>query len=279
MKLIKKLKSAKLKAIISGLLFYLFNSGMACADGLSDLENALTRLQSKMPMSAVIELSYTQKREEDSPIESGNVAVSLDDNDNGLQITYNKALLEKMAFETQQKSLNDDAITPTLSSINRLSPRNLQTMLSAATGLRDRIKQLSFIDEKKQSYQGREVRVLSFDMPIETIIDDKKAREFVTKFKASYRIWIEDDGTPVETQMTFKGKGSAYVFFSLEAKSSAVSKYRVSNGRLLRTQSESKFAYSSPFGDSETTELETLSFSDEETAKIADISETDKAAF
>jgi hypothetical protein len=241
-----------------------FTSSILCgqvyADGLSDLKQALSRLQGKSEVSASFELVTFEKRDEEE--KNGQIKIHLKEDMTGLQITHDQKVLDQLDLESKNKDENEDAKTPTLNAINRLSTSSLRGALSASSHLERRINKATFLGEKNELYQGQSVRLLSFDMPVEAIIDDKKVRGYVNKFEGTYQVLIADDGTPLEIAMTFKGKGSAFVFFTLKASGTSISKYQVINGRLINVFKEYKNKNSSVFGDYELTGTEVIDLLD-----------------
>ena len=79
---------------------------------------------------------------------------------------------------------------------------------------------------------------LGFELPMEAIISDKTTRKYVDKFDASYHITIDKEGNPVESEMSFKGRGRAYIVLSVKAELSAKSTYQVYGERLLQLTNE-----------------------------------------
>ena len=45
---------------------------------------------------------------------------------------------------------------------------------------------------------------------------------------------INDEGVPVETRLSYSGKGSAYIFFSMSAESEITSQFKIEGTRLVR---------------------------------------------
>ena len=60
---------------------------------------------------------------------------------------------------------------------------------------------------------------------------------------------INDQGVPVETRLTYSGKGSAYLFFSMSAESEITSQFKVEGTRLVRINKTVESSSSSTFND------------------------------
>lgn len=219
------------------------------ADGLSDLKNALHKLQGQKPIAATMKSSFVDQH--DKQITSGEVLVRLNDNEQGFHVTYSTSELAKIAVEKKAKAKNEDALAPTLDAAIKLNAIELQKTLSSSSNLVDFIEQTTFISEEKVMLKDQEVRLLTFDLAMETLITNKRTRKYVDDFSASYQIWIKPDGTPVESKLTFNGSGSAYLVLSVEAYGENIEYYQVIEERLVLVGSESIRGSKSFFGDFE----------------------------
>ena len=245
--------------------------GSAYADGLADLKQALVRLQAESQISAVLDSMIVSQRGEDSDrvVKRGKVQVFLKDGTDGLQVTYSNEVMRNIEAEARAKIANEEAETPTLDALRELSATDFRTMLSAASSLERRLSQAQFVEETTTQYQGQPARVLHFTLPVESVINDKKTRGYVSKFESEYRVTIADDGSPLESHFEYRGKGRAYIVIRVEAFGSNSAQYQVMNGRLLRVRSEDKSGYSSTFGDGESVETYTLKPSQSAASTIA----------
>lgn len=235
---------------------------VAQADGLNDMKNALNRLQGNSQINA--ELASTTLNNRDEKITKGEVKVWLKDDETGLQVLYSDDILEKMELEARQRIEDEDAETVTLNAIDRINATELHEMLSAASSLLRRIDQAQFVDEQQDQYKDETVRLLRFNIPVEQIIRDKKTRSYVSKFSASYTIWIDDDGTPLQTRLEYSGKGRAYLFFKITASGSETAKYQVVDDRLVMLTQESNNENDTSFGVYENQEMRTLQVQENE---------------
>ncbi len=229
---------------------------MAFADGLSDLKSALERLQGNSPISAILEATIIENQGEgkDKVVKNGNVEINLQDGEQGLQITYSNQVLKNADEESNLRVKDEDADTPTLNAVDRLEATELRALLSSASSLLRRLEQATFIDEQEVVYYGKAVRVLNFELPMRTIVNNKKTREYVDKFEGKFQVIIDDDGTPLETQLNFKGNGRAYIVLSLKAYGTGTTKFKVVNERLVTVHQEFTNGYESTFGERETTQ-------------------------
>lgn len=211
--------------------------GKAMADGLADLKNALANLKGNSPVTAQITNVFEQARGEGDEIvvKKGYVQVKASDDINGLQVFYDAQTLRLMDEESLAKAEDEDAPTPTLMGLNNnLGTMDMRLKFSSAAHLEKRISQSTFVSEKEIEHEGKTLRKLTFDMPMEAIITDKTTRGYVDKFDASYTIIIDANGNPVESELNFNGKGRAYIVLSVKAEVFSKSTYQVLNDRLLQ---------------------------------------------
>ena len=214
------------------------------ADGLTELNNALDKLNGKSTIMGTLETAYQQERGRKKKIKktNGYASVKLIDDINGLQVVYSSETLAKIAQEENEKQSNEEANTPTLNAIDDIDAGELSNMLSAAAQLRRSLNKAKFTREEVIDYQGKEMRELHFDLPLEAIITDKEVRSYVNDFKGDYSVVIDEAGVPVQSKLSFDGKGSIYIFFKLSINQSMTYFYQVVDDRLVnyRKQFERK---------------------------------------
>ncbi|TPH16513.1 hypothetical protein [Litorilituus lipolyticus] len=210
------------------------------ADGLTDLNQALKQLNGNSPIKATLETSYSQKRgrKKEIKVTSGFAQVNLMDAPSGLQVTYSNETLIKLEHERNEKETNEEVNTPTLNAINDIEATELSSMLSAASNLKRSLIKAKFVNEENILFEGKKARILHFDLPLEAIITNKEVRGYVNDFNGKYNITIDDDGVPLQSELSFDGKGSIYLFFKLSINQSRKYYYRVVDDRLVNFRQE-----------------------------------------
>ena len=221
------------------------------ADSLSDLQQALVKLDGSHPISGVLNVSFEESRGEgkDKKLKTGAIKSTLSESNAGLDIRYSKDVLLQIAQENRIKLADEEADTPALNGAEILSASSLIPILSSAQKILDAISQGKLRGETQIEYFDQQVRVLDFELPLESFIDDKKTRGYVDKFKGSYKVLINEQGVPVETRLSYSGKGSAYLFFSMSAESEITSQFHVQGTRLVRINKTVQSSSSSTFND------------------------------
>ena len=240
----------------------------ASADGLSDLKSTLATLNGSEPIKATLstQTSYQQGEGKSKLVKEGHGQVLLTANKSGLQVTYSDEILAKLEQEARAQIQDENAPTPTLNAINRNSATELKNILSAASSIDRMITLATFIDEQPFEQNGQNLRKLTFDLPMNAIINDKRTREYVKKFASNYKVIIDDEGLPLSSTLTFSGKGRAYIVLSVKAHGYSKATYQVVNQRLVQTMEESGSTFDSTFGYSERYEKNHLTFTQQKYA-------------
>lgn len=210
------------------------------ADGLTDLNKALIKLEGKSSISAILQSAFTEERGRKKKIKitSGLAHVQLLDDLKGLQVTYSNEVLTQLEEEENEKERNEEANTPTLNAINDIEASDLRAMLSAAPKLSRSLIKAQFLREEAITYQEEDARILHFNLPLEAIISDKDVRAYVSEFEGKYKVIIDKNGVPLQAKLTFEGSGSAYIFFKLSINQSRTYFYRVIDDRLVNYRNE-----------------------------------------
>ncbi|RHW75378.1 hypothetical protein [Colwellia sp. RSH04] len=230
------------------------------ADGLTDLNRALSQLSGNSTITATLETAYSQKRGRKKEIKttSGFAQVFLVDAPTGLQVTYSNDTLLKLESERDEKETDEEVNTPTLNAINDIEASELSSMLSAASNLKRSLIKAEFINEEEIQFSGSKARILHFDLPLEAIITNKEVRGYVDDFKGKYNITIDEQGVPLQANLSFEGKGSIYLFFKLSINQSRKYFYQVVDDRLVNVRQEFERKQKSTFDKRDSSGYKTL---------------------
>ncbi|MGJ8694071.1 MAG: hypothetical protein ACSHW0_16505 [Thalassotalea sp.] len=222
------------------------------ADTVGELNKTLTKFSAKSPIQAELHSSFLDVFDGDK--KQGEVRVNLVVNNAGFNTIYDTATLANMSREAVEKSRDEDKKSPTIDAAYKLNTVGMHRMLSAAESLQQFLYNAELIEERFVVEDGKSFKQLSFNIPMESLVRNKKTRQYVDDFESEYNLWLDENGIPVKSHLTFKGEGSAYVFFNLEAYGENTSQYQVVNDRLIEFQHSSKNGSKSVFGDFERNE-------------------------
>ena len=219
------------------------------ANSLEKLQARLAQLEGNSPITAQFSNQIENIRGEgkEQRIRTGEANLGLSDDGSGLQVHYSQALLTQVEEEQAAKTENEEVNTPAMMALENLDAIDFQNMISAAPGLQRLIQRSSFagIIESEEMVEGE--TVLEFDLPLEAIIDDKKTREYVNTFEGQFRVTVAEDGTPLRSNISFHGKGRAWVLMSISAWLERETQYQLSGDRLLQINRDGKGGFSTSF--------------------------------
>ena len=184
--------------------------------------------------------------------------MTLADGAPGFQLTYSNTVLDKIESEQVLKDQDEEANTPTTNAMNRLDTTQLNQMLSAAPSLARFINKASFVDETPTEFQNQSARRLTFDLPLESLVDSAEVREYVDEFEGKYSVIIDNKGVPLQSILSFNGSGSAFVIFSVEMSQTNTTNYQQHGDRLVMIKQETQRSSTSTFADTESTEIKRL---------------------
>lgn len=215
-------------------------SNVAHADGLTDLKTALTRLSGHTPVKGVLE-SKTWNRQgsgKDAEERNGLASVLIEDSPRGLQMVYSRELLSKAEAEELAREKDKKIQTPTLSAMRDISSGELRPMIFAARTLSRAIEKGVFKAEKSENYAGKPARLLTFDIPVESL--SEKEREYTKKFESTLSVWIAADGTPLASRSVQSSSNRAFMVVSWEQASDEQNVYAQVGERLVTIRKETK---------------------------------------
>lgn len=221
------------RAMLSSLFVLLSLSGSAQADGLSDLKAALARLHGQAPIKAVLEARTWVRHGDGKDLEEdqGQASVSIDDNARGLQIFYSKDMLARAESEERAKEKDPKSKTPTLGAMREFDSNALRPMIWAAANLSRMMEKAKLKTEKADTYNGKPARLLSFDIPIDSL--SEKDKKYVKKFDGGIDVWIAADGTPLGSRSHQNVSGRAFIVISFESKNEDEQVYQLVGDRLI----------------------------------------------
>ncbi|MDB2374055.1 hypothetical protein N9W11_05785 [Psychrosphaera haliotis] len=224
---------------------------------MKKLNDALSELGEAVPVSGHVVVSFNKVEGDGkkSKEKSGQVALMVREDMNGLTTSYSTNVLKNMKQESAAKLKDEDASTPTIDAINDFSMSNINNLLSPIDSLNQLLKSatLTRVENLKEQVEG--ASKLHFTLPVEAIITNKRTREYVDKFDGEMTLTVKADGTPIELLANYNGSGRAYVVFSVKAAGTRLQRFDVVGNRLVMTMRESFSSYDSTFGKGENSEV------------------------
>ena len=211
---------------------------LAYADGLSDMKAALLRLKGGASIKAEVESKTWsgQDVDKDTTEHEGLISVTVEDNQRGFSVLLSKDLLTKLEAEERAKEQDKKAKTPTLAALGAASITSLRPLVSAATSIASMIEGTAFKAERMDSFDGKPVRMLSFEHGIDSLPEE--GRKYVKKLSGLIDIWIAADGTPLASRKVLDLHGRAFLVATFDSKDSDEKVYNVIGDRLVVVKHE-----------------------------------------
>ncbi len=210
------------------------------ADGLGDLRNALTGLKGQTPVKGTVEVSSWRRSGEgkEATETSGGASAWVEDGPQGLKMQWSRQLLQQVDQEALAKKANPQAKTPATVGLGAMGPRQVNGLLNAAGDMLRTLDGATLTGEAKEAWNGRQVRVLSFTLPLTGM--GERERKMVKEFKLTAKVWIDDDGTPLAMSSNANVSGRAYVVFTFSQADETTTTYAKVGDRLVVAKSETK---------------------------------------
>ena len=215
------------------LILLLVLPALAWADGPSDLQANLRRLNGHAPVK--VNVTYTNSQEAKSflqPVTSqGSLQFQVREDGSLLQVDWNLPQLGAVDGEERLLTQDPGVGTPVRDAIKELDARWLDQLLNQAGVLSQFLESAHFKKESSEPYQGRSAKALVFTFD-PNIRPDHRGR--VSHTEGTLKVWIGEDGIPVasETLMDYEGKHSR-LYGRFHSKCLVKTTYAVINQRLV----------------------------------------------
>lgn len=215
-------------------------SPMAMADGLTDFRNALSRLQSNDPIAANAQFKlFGRSGEHDELIErEGLIRMRLEDGTDGLRAIYSPELVAQLHAEELAKIEDENVKNSALNAVGQFEYWEWRELFYPAAQLELVLERYNFVGETADTFNGHSRRLLTFEMPKEKI--DKNYRKYVKKYSNQLKIWINDKGIPLASQLTEEGTGRIFIVIGFSFKNEVHTEYLQRGDRLLAVKREVK---------------------------------------
>lgn len=215
-------------------------SPMVMADGLADFRNALTRLQSTAPIAVNAQFKlFGRSGEHNELIErEGLINLRLEDGAGGLRVSYSPELVAQLHAEELAKIEDENVKNSALNAVGQFEYWEWRELLYPAAQLELVLERYRFISETEDEFNGHSRRLLMFEMPKEKI--DKNYRKYVKKYSNQLKIWINNEGIPLASQLTEEGTGRIFIVIGFSFKNEIHTEYQRRGDRLLAVKREVK---------------------------------------
>lgn len=221
-------------------LLLVLSPRLLCADSLTDLKTALQGLKGQAPIKGTVEVSTWRKSGEgkEATETAGQASAWVEDGAQGMKMQWSRSLLQQIEQEAQARKINSKAKTPATAGMGAMAPRTVSGMVHQAPELLRQLETATLTAETRETWNGRQVRALTFTVPLTGI--GEKERKMVKDYKGTAKILLDDDGTPLALTRKTYTAGRAYVVITFNSDEEVTQTFAKVGDRLVCTRFESK---------------------------------------
>ncbi|HEX7518264.1 MAG TPA: hypothetical protein VF345_13375 [Chthoniobacterales bacterium] len=230
------------------LLFLLAAPALLFADGLADVRATLQKLQSDQPLRARVEIKTRRLGgESDKQKQSEAIsAVIVESNPQGLTLSWSPEQIKQSRKAAWAQTANPDAPKSDLATLKALAGGEALNLLDAADPLRRGLEKAVLQEDKRDTYQGKPVRLLVIRVDLGL---DEEERKALKSSEAILKLWLDGDGVPLAMERDIRARFSKFLigFRVLEHETR---EFQRAGGRLVVTRA-SKDSSGSGLGHSD----------------------------
>jgi hypothetical protein len=206
--------------------------GLLRADALAELKSALAHLNGQEPVRVSVDYQFWSRQGEDKTpiISEGRSAAFVEENPQGLKMSWSRALLQAAAQEAKAQALDPEKRASTRRAIEALKAVEVSDYLNGAPELLRTLEQGQLLEDKAEAWQGKPARLLSFKLTPKL---SKQNQKYVKELEATAKVWVGTDGMPLAAETQLRMKGRALVVISFEQKEQEFFAFQRVGNRLM----------------------------------------------
>jgi len=230
------------------LLFLLAAPALVFADGLADVRATLQKLQSDQPLRARVEIKTRRLGgESDKQKQSQAIsAVIVESGPQGLTLSWSPEKIKQSRKAAWAETANPDAPKSDLATLKALAAGEALNLLDAADPLRRGLEKAVLQEDKRDTYQGKSVRLLVIRVDLGL---DEEERKALKTSEAILKLWLDGDGVPLAMERDVQARFSKFLI-GFRVHEHETREFERSGGRLVITRA-SKDNSGSGLGHSE----------------------------
>jgi hypothetical protein len=230
------------------LLFLLAAPALLFADGLTDVRATLQKLQSDQPLRARVEIKTRRLGgESDKQKQSQAIsAVIVESGPQGLTLSWSPEQIKQSRKAAWAETANPDAPKSDLATLKALAAGEALNLLDAADPLRRGLEKAVLQEDKRDTYQGKSVRLLVIRVDLGL---DEEERKALKTSEAILKLWLDGDGVPLAMERDVQARFSKFLI-GFRVHEHETREFERSGGRLVITRA-SKDNSGSGLGHSE----------------------------
>lgn len=147
-----------------------------------------------------------------------------------LIIYYPQTLLERIDKERQENEKDPDSPMPIRIAAESINISEICNLITAQETLIRLLKIASLVTQSNSRYKEQDAALVEFDVQLNL---SKQEKKYVKHFTSKLKLWLDENGLPLASEMHFTMKGRAFLVVSFEGENSETIEYRVCQNRLL----------------------------------------------
>lgn len=236
------------------LLFLLAAPASLFADGLTDARATLQKLQSDQPLRARVEIKTRRLGGESDKQKQSQAtsAVMVESGPQGLTLSWSPEQIKQSRKAAWAQTANPDAPQSDLATLKALAAGEALNLLDAADPLRRGLENAVLQEDRRDTYQGKSVRLLVIKVDLGL---DEEERKALKSSEAILKLWLDGDGVPLAMERDIQARFSKFLIgFRLHEHETR--EFQRAGGRLVVTHA--KDSSGSGFGHSDESHTTTI---------------------
>ena len=230
------------------LLFLVTAPALLFADGLADVRATLQKLQSDQPLRARVEIN-TRRLGGESDKQKQSQAISsliVESGPQGLTLSWSPEQIKQSRKAAWTQTANPDAPKSDLATLKALAAGEALNLLDAADPLRRGLEKAVLQEERRDTYQGKPVRLLVIKVDLGL---DEEERKALKSSEALLKLWLDGEGVPLAMERDIQARFSKFLI-GFRVHEHETREFQRAGGRLVVTRA-SKDSSGSGFGHSD----------------------------
>jgi len=230
------------------LLFLVTAPALLFADGLADVRATLQKLQSDQPLRARVEINTRRLGGESDKQKQSQATSSLivESGPQGLTLSWSPEQIKQSRKAAWTQTANPDAPKSDLATLKALAAGEALNLLDAADPLRRGLEKAVLQEERRDTYQGKPVRLLVIKVDLGL---DEEERKALKSSEAILKLWLDGEGVPLAMERDIQARFSKFLI-GFRVHEHETREFQRAGGRLVVTRA-SKDSSGSGFGHSD----------------------------
>ena len=230
------------------LLFLVTAPALLFADGLADVRATLQKLQSDQPLRARVEINTRRLGGESDKQKQSQATSSLivESGPQGLTLSWSPEQIKQSRKAAWTQTANPDAPKSDLATLKALAAGEALNLLDAADPLRRGLEKAVLQEERRDTYQGKPVRLLVIKVDLRL---DEEERKALKSSEAILKLWLDGEGVPLAMERDIQARFSKFLI-GFRVHEHETREFQRAGGRLVVTRA-SNDSSGSGFGHSD----------------------------